>query len=388
MSESKLNMIKIMLGGYAVIYLDHAATTPLRHEALEAMSPYFSASYANASSSYASARESRKAIDRSRNLVASAIGAKRCEVYFTSGGSEADNWALIGAALANPEKKHIITSRIEHHAVLHTCRMLEKHGYSITYLDVDRVGRISPEDVARAIRHDTLMISVMLANNEIGTIEPIGEIARIARDKGVLVHTDAVQAVGHIPISVDALGVDLLSMSAHKFYGPKGIGALYIRDGVRIEPMIYGGAQERSLRAGTENTPAIVGMGCAIELACKEMSGESERIIRLREHLSESLLGIAGLYINGDFMNMLPGILHVTIDQASTSLLLMQMDMAGVAVSGGSACASGASVRSHVVTSLGYTDSNQADIRFSIGSCNTEGDIETAAAVLRRCLKR
>lgn len=371
-----------------MIYLDHAATTPVREEVIDAMSPYFSAFFANASSSYAAARASRKAIDGARNQLAAVIHAKRHEIYFTSGGSEADNWAIIGCALANPEKRHIITSGIEHHAVLHACLMLEKLGYSVTYVGVDRFGRVSPSEIADAIRPDTLLISLMLANNEIGTIEPVSEAAKIAKNAGVYMHTDAVQAVGHIPVDVEALGVDLLSMSAHKFCGPKGIGALYIRSGVRIEPLIYGGAQERGMRAGTENTPAIAGMGKAIELACSELHAETAKIIELRTRLARALAGIPGLYINGDPENRLPGILHVTIDQANTTTLLMQMDMAGVAVSGGSACASGASVRSHVVTALGYTDENQADIRFSIGKHNSESDIDAAAVILRRCLKR
>ena len=377
-----------MMGGYAVVYLDHAATTPVRSEVLDAMSPYYSACFANASSGYAAARESRKAIDRARGQVAAAIGAKRSEVYFTSGGSEADNWAIIGAALANPDKKHLITSCIEHHAVLNTCRMLEKTGYDVTYLECDRSGRVSASMAEAAIRPDTLMISLMLANNEIGTLEPVAEVISIAKRTGVLVHTDAVQAVGHIPVNVASLDVDLLSMSAHKFCGPKGIGALYVKGGVRIDPLIYGGAQERSMRAGTENTPAIVGMGKAIELACAEMQDEAVRVSQLRGRLSAAICGIPGLHINGDPANMLPSILHATIDQANTSLLLMQMDMCGIAVSGGSACTSGASSRSHVARALGYTEDGQADIRFSIGKDNTESDIDAAAAALRRCLKR
>lgn len=378
----------MIMGGYAVIYLDHAATTPVRREVLEAMTPYFADRFANASSGYTAAREARRAVDHARNQVAAAIGAKRNEVYFTSGGSEADNWALIGSAIAHPDKKHIITSRIEHHAVLHTCQMLERLGYSITYLDVDRFGCVSPDKAAEAMRDDTLLISVMLANNEIGTIEPVAEIAKKAKACGVLVHTDAVQAVGHILVNVDELGVDLLSISAHKFFGPKGIGALYIRDGVRIEPMINGGAQERGMRAGTENTPAAVGMGAALELANKEMATSNAHIECLRARFASALSEIPGLHINGDPEKRLPGILHATIDHANTSLLLMQMDMAGVAVSGGSACASGASVRSHVVSALGYRDENQADIRFSIGMENTESEIDAAAAALRRYLRR
>lgn len=376
------------MGGYAVIYLDHAATTPVRPEVAAAMAPFYEDSFANASSSYAAARASRRAIDQARAQVAAAIGAKRSEIYFTSGGSEADNWAMFGAAAACPEKKHIITTCIEHHAVLFACKALERFGCSITYLPVDRFGRVSPADVRSAIRPDTLMISVMLANNEIGTIEPIGEISAIAREAGVLMHTDAVQAVGHLPVDVSSLGVDMLSMSSHKFYGPKGIGALYIRDGVRMGRMIFGGAQERGMRAGTENTPAIVGMGKAVELACGDMEQEKETLLRLRMRLMKMLGRIPGVRINGDPDCSLPGIVHATIDDADTSMLLMQMDMNGIAVSAGSACTSGAAERSHVIEALGFDGSRQADIRFSIGRQNTENDIVTAAETLRRCLKR
>lgn len=376
------------MGGYALIYLDHAATTPVRTEVIKAMSPYFEMHFANASVGYKAARDSRKAIDMARSQVAAAIGAKRSEIYFTSGGSESDNWAILGAAFAHPEKKHIITTCIEHHAVLHTCQFLEKIGYDVTYLPVDELGRVSPADVKNAIRPDTLMISVMMANNEIGTIEPIDEIASVAKAAGVLMHTDAVQAAGHIPIDVSELNVDLLSMSAHKFYGPKGIGALYIRSGFVLTNLIHGGAQERGLRAGTENTPAIVGMGAALELACTEMAEEESKIRQLRRHLIEKLAGIPGLRINGDPERTLPGVVHVTVDQADTSLLLMQMDMRGIAVSAGSACASGASERSHVIRALGIAGEREADIRFSLGKENTETEIDTAVEALSCCLKR
>lgn len=371
-----------------MIYLDHAATTPVRTEVIKAMSPYFEMHFANASVGYKAARDSRKAIDMARSQVAAAIGAKRSEIYFTSGGSESDNWAILGAAFAHPEKKHIITTCIEHHAVLHTCQFLEKIGYDVTYLPVDELGRVSPSDVRNAIRPDTLMISVMMANNEIGTIEPIDEIASVAKAAGVLMHTDAVQAAGHIPIDVSELNVDLLSMSAHKFYGPKGIGALYIRSGFVLTNLIHGGAQERGLRAGTENTPAIVGMGAALELACTEMAEEESKIRQLRRHLIEKLAGIPGLRINGDPERTLPGVVHVTVDQADTSLLLMQMDMRGIAVSAGSACASGASERSHVIRALGIAGEREADIRFSLGKENTETEIDTAVEALSCCLKR
>ncbi len=371
-----------------MIDLDHAATTPLRREALDAMMPYFSASYANASGGYRAARAARQAIDRARGEVASAIGAQRSEIYFTSGGSEADNWALLGAAAAHPQKKHILTTQIEHHAVLHTCQALERDGYDVTYLPVDALGRVSPETFDRAIRPDTLIASVMLANNEVGTIEPVAQLAQIAHAHGALMHTDAVQAVGHIPVDVSALGIDLLSMSAHKFGGPKGVGALYIRSGVVIRNLIYGGAQERGLRAGTENTPAIVGMGAALALVAKEMAQEAAHVAHLRDTLEGLLLEMPGIRVNGDRENRLPGHLHVTIDQASTAPLLMQLDMADIAASAGSACASGAAERSHVVLALGIGGDRQADLRLTLGRDNTLEEIHAAAGALRQILKR
>ena len=371
-----------------MIYLDHAATTPVRADVLEAMLPYFSMNFANASSGYAAARQSRKAIDEARHQIAQAIGAKSAEIYFTSGGSEADNWALMGVAAAQPEKKHIITTKIEHHAVLHACKALESRGYTITYLDVDACGRVEPSSFEQVIRPDTLMASVMLANNEVGTIEPIALLAETAHRHGVLLHTDAVQAVGHIPVDVRALGVDLLSMSAHKFGGPKGCGALYVRSGVRIDPLIFGGAQERNMRAGTENVPAIVGTGKAIAISVQEIQEESERIVALRDALEEGLLSLGGIRVNGDRQNRLPGHLHISIDGANTTLLLMQLDMAGIAVSAGSACSSGAAERSHVITAMGLAGENQADIRFSLGIGNTQEEIAAVLKAMRRILKR
>ncbi|MGN0775977.1 MAG: cysteine desulfurase family protein [Candidatus Ventricola sp.] len=371
-----------------MIYLDHAATTPVREEVLKAMLPYFSASYGNASSSYQLARDARQAIDAARDEVARAVGAKRSEVYFTSGGSEADNWALFGVVSAHPQKRHVITTKIEHHAVLHACAALERRGCEVTYLEADNLGRISPESFARAIRPDTLLASVMLANNEVGTIEPIAVLAEIAHAHGVLMHTDAVQAVGHIPVDMNRLNADLLSISAHKFSGPKGIGALIVRSGVRIENLIYGGAQERNMRAGTENTPAIVGMGKAISLSVQEMEKTAPRVSQLRDMLEEKLLAITGVRVNGDQANRLPGHLHVTIDDAHPLPLLMQLDLAGIAASSGSACSSGAAERSHVIVAMGIGGDRQADIRFSIGAENTEEEMAAVADALRRILKR
>ncbi|MGN0997229.1 MAG: cysteine desulfurase family protein [Candidatus Ventricola sp.] len=370
------------------MYLDHAATTPVRPEALSAMLPYFDVLFANGSSLYAAGREARLAIDRARSEVAGAIGVQPGEVIFTSGGSEADNWAILGMARAFPEKKHIVTTRIEHHAVLRTCQALERRGFDVTYLDVDARGRVVPQDVVDALRADTLLVSVMLANNEIGTIEPVGEIARIAHMRGVPVHSDAVQAVGHVPVDVSQLGVDLLSLSAHKFSGPKGVGALYVRAGLRMDPLIFGGAQERGMRAGTENTPGIVGMGCALRLAVAEMEEAARHASRLRDVLERELAAMPGVHVNGDRENRLPGHLHLTIDDADSSLLLMRLDMAGIAASAGSACTSGAAVRSHVVKALGTARDHQADIRFSLGASNTQADIDAAVAAMHRILKR
>lgn len=371
-----------------MIYLDHAATTPVRDEVLTAMLPYFSKSFANASSGYAPARESRAAVDRARSEVAAVLRAKPNEIYFTSGGSESDNWALMGTTSANPEKKHIITTKIEHHAVLHACQALERRGYAITYLDVDEKGRVSAESFERSIRPDTLLASVMLANNEVGTIEPVAQLSRIARAHGVLMHTDAVQAVGHIPVDVREMGVDLLSMSAHKFGGPKGCGALYVRSGVRMDNLIYGGAQERNMRAGTENVPAIVGMGKALALSVQNMAEDAAKISGLRDELEARLIRLGGVRVNGDAENRLPGHLHVSIEGADTSLLLMQLDMLGIAVSAGSACSSGSAQRSHVIEAMKLSGEKQADIRLSLGAENTREEIAAVEEALRRIIKR
>ena len=368
-----------------MIYLDHAATTPLRKEALEAMMPFFMEKAANASALYAAGRQARGAIDTARRQVAQAVGAHEGEIYFTAGGSEADNWALFGIARALKEKRHIITTEIEHHAVLNSCAALERMGYSVTYIKPDESGFISPEKVRQAMRSGTGLVSVMTANNEVGTIEPIAEIAAIAHENGALIHTDAVQAVGHIPINVEKLGVDLLSMAAHKFYGPKGIGALYIRSGVHIANLIYGGEQEKGLRAGTENTPAIVGMGCALELACGDMEKESARIEGLRDSLEESILSrMPSAKINGMRDNRLPGTLHVTFFGADTNMLLMRLDMEGIAASAGSACAAGAMERSHVIRAMDVPEG--ADVRFSLGTENTQEDIRKTVDALCRIL--
>ena len=366
-----------------MINLDHAATTPLRPEALNAMLPYFTEHAANANALYAEGRRARAAIDAARRQIADAIHAKPAEIYFTGSGSEADNWALFGAMRAMAEKSHIVTTQVEHHAILNACAALEKLGHEVSYVPVDRQGCVDLEAIENAVRPETGMVSVMLANNEVGTIQPISEIAKVAHMHGALMHTDAVQAVGHIPVDVEALDVDLLSLSAHKFYGPKGIGALYIRNGVKMTNLIYGGEQERGLRAGTENTPAIVGMGKALSLSCAELEQTAERIRALRNLLEgEITRRFPNAIVNGDRENRLPGTLHVTFPGEDTSMLLMRLDMEGIAVSAGSACAAGARERSHVIRAMHVPEG--ADVRFSLGNENDEMQIRQAVDALCR----
>jgi len=352
------------------------------------MLPYFSEAFANASGGYSAARETRGAIDRARRSTSSAIGAKDSELYFTSGGTEANNWAIMGFAHTNPEKKHIITTKIEHHAVLNVCAALEQAGYDVTYLGADRDGKVSVSEFERVIRPDTLLVSVMLANNETGVIQPVSEIASIAHTHGAVMHTDAVQAVGHIPVNVQKLNVDFLSMSAHKFGGPKGIGALYVRNGLRIDAFVHGGAQERGMRAGTENTPGIVGMGKALNLAVQEMDQNTEYISALRDEMQEQLRQITGIRINGEGAPRLPGHLHVSVEGIQTMAAMMRLDMEGIAASSGSACTSGAVSASHVMQAMGLAGDHQADIRFTLGKGNTKEEIAQTVRVLRQMVNR
>lgn len=365
-----------------MVYLDHAATSPLRREALEAMLPFFCEHYGNASAGYAAGREARGALERARTQVADAIGAKRQEIYFTSGGSEADNWALFGTAGIARERRRIVVSSVEHHAVLSACEALERRGMEVVRLNVDREGRVDPREAARAITRETALVSLMLANNEVGTIQPVAEIARLAHEQGALMHTDAVQAVGQIPVDVRALGVDLLSMSAHKFGGPKGAGALFVKSGTRIDSLIYGGAQERGLRAGTENVPAIVGMGEAIAAATRELERTSAAELALRDRLTALCLGLPGVRLNGSRTDRLPGNVHLSIRGISTQALLARLDMAGIAASAGSACASGAVGRSHVLEAMIPGEAGWADLRLTLGPENTQEDVSAAAAAL------
>ena len=336
-----------------MIYLDNAATTKTAPEVVDAMLPYFSEYYGNASTIYSLGAESKKAMDHARQTIADSLGAKPEEIYFTAGGSESDNWALKATAEAYASKgKHIITTKIEHHAILHTCEYLEKRGFEITYLNVDRDGLISLDELKAAIRPDTILISVMFANNEIGTIEPIAEIGEIAKEHGVLFHTDAVQAYAQVPIHVDEMHIDMLSASGHKLNGPKGIGFLYIRKGVKIRSFVHGGAQERSRRAGTENIPGIVGLGAAVERAMRIMDSKTRKEIELRDYLIGRLENeIPHCWLNGHRTKRLPNNINFSFLFIEGESMLIMLDMKGICASSGSACTSGSLDPSHVLLS-------------------------------------
>ncbi|WP_128425981.1 cysteine desulfurase NifS [Gudongella oleilytica] len=368
-----------------MIYMDHSATTPVKKEVLEEMLPYFSEFYGNPSSVYALSNHSRLAIDKARERVAKAIGAKKTEVFFTGGGSEADNWALKGIAYKNKDKgNHIITTKIEHHAILHTCEYLEQQGFKVTYLDVDEYGMISLEELEKAITEKTILISIMFANNEIGTIQPVKEIGELAKKHGVLFHTDAVQAVGSLPIDVKEMNIDLLSMSAHKLYGPKGVGALYIRQGTKIDPLIAGGAQEKNKRAGTENTPGIVGLGKAIELAYEHLEENTTYLISLRERLIKGIKErIPYVRLNGHPEKRLPGNANFCFQFIEGEALLLSLDMVGIAGSSGSACTSGSLDPSHVLLAIGLPhEIAHGSLRLSLGTGNTEEEVDFAVEKL------
>lgn len=371
-----------------VIYMDNAATTSTRPEVLEEMLPYFTAHYGNPSSIHSVGRDARRAIEAARRQVAEAIGAEPREIYFTAGGSESDNWAIRCAGELN-KGKHIITSAVEHHAVLHTCAAMEKQGFRVTYLPVDEFGRVSPAAVKAAICEDTALITIMAANNEIGTIQPIAEIGQIAKAARVLFHTDAVQAVGAIPVDVKAWNVDMLSLAAHKFHGPKGIGALYIRKGVRIHNLIYGGAQERGLRAGTENLPAIVGMGKAIELAARELTKNMAHIAVLRDRLIHGILeAIPETRLNGHPTERLPGNVNISVRYVEGEALLMRLDLVGIEASSGSACTSGSLDPSHVLLAIGLPhEIAHGSLRLSLGYENTEAEVETVLTELPKVVE-
>lgn len=367
------------------IYLDNAATTATKPEVLEAMLPYFTQVYGNPSSIHRAGRDARRAVEHAREQVAAALNADKGEIYFTAGGSESDNWAIKGTAFAHREKgNHIITTQIEHHAVLHTCQWLERQGFEVTYLPVDADGLVDPADVERAITNRTILVSVMMANNEIGTIEPIAEIARIAHAHGVLMHTDAVQAVGAVEVDVRALGVDMLSLSAHKFYGPKGVGALYVRRGVKLDTYMHGGAQERGRRAGTEYLPGIVGLGKAIELATADIAGHAARLTAMRDRLIDGILKeIPYARLNGHRTRRLPGNVNVSIEYIEGEALLLRLDLAGIEGSSGSACTSGSLDPSHVLLAIGLPhEIAHGSLRLTLGDYNTEADVDATLAAL------
>lgn len=373
------------------VYMDHAATTPTRPEVVEAMLPYFSERFGNPSSLYALAREAKGAVEEARGRVAAAIGASPEEIFFTAGGTEADNWAVKGVAAASGKKgDHIVTSSIEHHAVLHTCRALEKRGCRVTYLPVDEFGRVEPERVEEAITDKTVLVSVMAANNEIGTVQPVRAIAAIAHDHGVRFHTDAVQAIGAFPVDVNAMGADLLALSAHKFGGPKGTGALYVRRGTRVETLMDGGAQERGRRAGTENVPGIVGLGKAIDLAVAGMPRNARRLAAMRDRLIRSILEtIPDTRLNGHPVERLPNNVNVAFRYVEGESILLMLDALGVAASTGSACTSASLEPSHVLTACGLPPEHaHGSLRLTLGLRNTEEDVDYVLSVLPGVIER
>ncbi|MDR1600122.1 MAG: cysteine desulfurase NifS [Oscillospiraceae bacterium] len=361
------------------VYLDNAATTRVKPEVAAAMTPYFTELYGNPSSVHAYGRETRKAVEEQRAKLARALNASPEEIFFTGCGTESDNWAIKGAA-ARPAKKgrHIITSAVEHHAVLHTCEELGKQGFEVTYLPVTDQGLVQPAALAAAVRPDTTVVSIMMANNEIGTIQPVAELAAIAHEYGALFHTDAVQAVGSIPVDVKALGVDMLSLSAHKFHGPKGIGALFIKKGTRVDTFMHGGAQERGRRAGTENVPYIVGMGEAIGLAAARLEENSKRVRGMRDRLIDGLLDrIPEIRVNGDREQRLPGNVNVSIRYVEGESLLLALDMKGIAASSGSACTSGSLDPSHVLLAIGLPhEIAHGSLRLSLSDENTDAEMD------------
>ena len=374
-----------------MIYLDNAATTKTAPEVVDAMLPYFSEYYGNASTIYSLGAESKKAMDHARQTIADSLGAKPEEIYFTAGGSESDNWALKATAEAYASKgKHIITTKIEHHAILHTCEYLEKRGFEITYLNVDRDGLISLDELKAAIRPDTILISVMFANNEIGTIEPIAEIGEIAKEHGVLFHTDAVQAYAQVPINVDEMHIDMLSASGHKLNGPKGIGFLYIRKGVKIRSFVHGGAQERSRRAGTENIPGIVGLGAAVERAMRIMDTKTRKESELRDYLIGRLENeIPHCWLNGHRTKRLPNNINFSFLFIEGESMLIMLDMKGICASSGSACTSGSLDPSHVLLAIGLKhEEAHGSLRLTLSEESTKEEMDIVAEEVKKIVQR
>lgn len=374
-----------------LIYLDNAATTKTAQEAVDAMLPYFTEYYGNASSIYSLGAESKKAMTEAREEIAGSIGASAQEIYFTAGGSESDNWALVATAEAYESKgKHIITSKIEHHAILHTCEYLEKRGFSITYIDVDENGVLKLDELKKAIRPDTILISVMFANNEIGTIQPIKEIGEIAREHGILFHTDAVQAYGHVQTRVDELPIDMMSASGHKINGPKGIGFLYIRKGVKIRSFVHGGAQERSRRAGTENIPGIVGLAAAVKKNFANMEERTRKETELRDYLIERIeKEIPYCRLNGHRTDRLPNNVNFSVQFIEGESLLIMLDMKGICASSGSACTSGSLDPSHVLLAIGLPhEIAHGSLRMTLSEENTKEEIDFVADELKGIVER
>jgi cysteine desulfurase len=373
------------------VYLDYNATTPVDPAVLDAMLPHFAENFGNAGSVHSAGQRGRAAVDAARESVAALLGAKPSEIVFTSGGTESDNLALFGAVAASQKaRKHIVTTTIEHHAVLNVCRELENHGVEVTFVPVGGQGIVAPDDIRRALRPETILISVMQANNETGAIQPIEEIGRIAVEAGVLFHCDAVQSAGKLPLDVNRLGVSLLSISAHKFYGPKGVGALYVRSDVSIEPVLRGGRQERDRRPGTENVPGIVGLGKAAELARQSLADDSARIGALRDRLERSLLEkIPGARVNGDTSRRVPNTSNLLFPGAAGEALVIALDLEGIACSTGAACSSGSIEPSHVLLMAGLSDEDaRSSLRFSLGRPTSAEEIDRAISVIPAAVER
>jgi cysteine desulfurase len=372
------------------IYLDYNATTPVDPEVLDAMLPYFSGAFGNASSIHSAGQRGRAAVDSARESVAALLGAKASEIVFTSGGTEADNLALFGVMNSSGEtRKHMITTAIEHHAVLNSAQALEKQRVDVTYVPVGRDGIVDPDEICAALRAETALISVMLANNEIGTIQPIEEIGRIAAEQDIYFHCDAVQAAGKLPLDVNRLGVDLLSISAHKIYGPKGVGALYVRTGTELEPIFHGGHHERDRRPGTENVPGIVGLGKAAELATKNLPSHAVQVAALRDKFESTLLSLPGVRVNGDGARRVPNTCNLSFDAAGGEALVIALDLQGIACSTGAACSSGALEPSHVLTAIGLSpDQARSSLRFSLGRPTTAEEIDRAVEIVPTLVER
>jgi len=380
-----------------LIYMDHAATTAVRPEALEAMLPYFGVSFGNPSSIYTLAQEARNAVDDARQTIAGLIGCRISELIFTSGGTESDNTALKGVAFAlRNVGNHIITTAIEHHAILHTCHQLEQFGFDVTYLPVDRHGLVDPDDVAKAITDRTILVSVMLANNEIGTIEPVAAIARTVKqearrlDRNILMHTDAVQGAGFLDLNVRELGVDLMSLSAHKFHGPKGVGVLYVKRGTPFEPQMMGGGQERERRSGTENVPGIVGMAEAFRLACQERETTAARCVAMRDKIIEGLQDrVEHAHLNGHPVERLPNNVNISFEAVEGEPILLGLDFAGISASSGSACSSASLEPSHVLLAIGLAaELAQGSVRITLGKDNTDEEVDYMLSVIPDLVNR